>query len=62
MFYAREVANMSDCPGAIDVAAQFLVVPLADKNPALAPKRPGPDVLGDLSRRAVVITDFINRI
>ena len=60
MFCPGKITDMSNCPGAIDVAAQFLRVPFAHENAAFAPKRAAASVLRDLAWRAVVVTNFIN--
>jgi hypothetical protein len=62
MFRSREIANVGNRPGAKYVSAQLLRVSFAHENSAIAPKRTATDVLGDLARSAVVVTDFINRV
>jgi len=39
-----------------------LGIPFTYKNSSVLPKRPTANPLGDLARRAVVVTDFINSV
>src|SRR5438105_4407027 len=62
MLCARKIANVRDRACAINVAAHFLGISFAHENAAFAPKRAVPGALGDLARRAVVVTNFVSRI
>ena len=62
MLCARKIADVRDRACAINVAANFLRISFTHENAALAPKRAVPGALGDLARRAVVVTNFVSRI
>jgi len=62
VFRPGEVADVGDRACAIDVAAQFFRIAFAYEDAAIAPGGTRAEVLGNFSRRAIVVTDFINRV
>src|SRR5437870_9476855 len=62
VLHVRKTADVCDRACAINIAAHFLRISFAHENAALPPKRAVSDALGDLARRAVVVTNLVSRI